>query len=53
METIFVNMENSKINEPYKFVLNLLQRLGLKSSNKHIALQNFSIYYTCKNEKNK
>ena len=40
MEMIFLDKENSKTNEPYKFALNLLQRLDLKSSNKHVALQN-------------
>ena len=40
METITRNMENSKKNEPHKFVLNLSQRLDLRSSNKHVALQN-------------
>ena len=34
-----------------KFVLNLSQRLNLRSSNKHVALQNSSIYYTWKNIK--
>ena len=29
METMFMNMENSKTNEPHKFVLNLSQRLDL------------------------
>ena len=29
METIFMNTENSKTNEPHKFVFNLLQRLDL------------------------
>ena len=48
METIFMNMENSKTNEPQKLVLNLSQRLDLRSSNKHVALQNLSIYYTWK-----
>ena len=38
METIFMSTENSKTNEQYKFVLNLSQRLDLKSSNKHVAL---------------
>ena len=46
METMFMNTENSKTNEPHKFVLNLSQRLDLKSSNKYVALQNLSIYYT-------
>ena len=41
-----MNTENSKMNEPHKFVLNLRQRLDLRSSNKHVALQNLSIYYT-------
>ena len=40
METIFMNMENSKTNEPYKTFLNLSQRLDLRISNKHNALQN-------------
>ena len=31
METIFMNTENSKPNEPYKFVLNLSQRLDISS----------------------
>ena len=46
METVFVNTENSKTNEPCKFVLNLLQRLDLKSVGKYTALQNLFIYYT-------
>ena len=49
METIFMNTENSKTNEPHKLVLNLLQRLHLRSSNKHLALHNLYIYYTWKN----
>ena len=50
METIFMNAENEcKTNEPHKFVFNLSQRLNLKRSNKHVALQNLSIFYTLKN----
>ena len=30
MGMIFMNTENSKANEPHKFVLNLSQRLDLK-----------------------
>ena len=44
METIFMNMENDKTNEPRKFIVNLSQRLDLRSSNKHVALQNLPIY---------
>ena len=49
METIFLNTKKSKTNEPHKFILNLSQILDLRSSNKHVALQNLSIYYTWKN----
>ena len=49
METIFMNTENCKTNEPHKFVLNFSQRLNLRSSDKHAALQNLSIYYMWKN----
>ena len=46
MKTIFMNTRNSKSRKPQKFVLNLSQRLDLKSSSKHVVLQNVSIYYT-------
>ena len=49
METIFMNTEKSKRNEPHKSLLNLPQRLDIESSNKHVALQNLSLYYTWKN----
>ena len=49
METMFMNTENSKTNAPVKFFLNVTQRLHLRSSNKHVALQNLSIHYTLKN----
>ena len=44
METILMNTENSKKNEPQSFVLNLSQRLDLRSSN------NYSIFYRTKNK---
>ena len=44
-----MNRENSKTNESHKFVLNLSQRLDLRSSDKLIALQNLSICYSWKN----
>ena len=50
METIFMNTKNSKTNGPQKIVLNLMQRLDLRSLNKHVALQNLSIYYNNKLE---
>ena len=51
METIFMNTENSKTNEPHKFRLTLSNKLNLKNSNKNIPLGNLSIYYTWKNVK--
>ena len=41
--------ENSTARELQKFALNLLQRLNLRSLNKHVALQNLSNYDTWKN----
>ena len=41
--------KNSKMNGPYKFVLNLSQRLNLRSLDKHFTFQNLSIYYVWKN----
>ena len=35
IDRMFMNTENSQINEPHKFVINLLQTLG-----KHLAYQN-------------
>ena len=43
-----MNTKNSKTNEPNKYVLNLSQRLDLRSSSKHVSLKNLSIYYTLK-----
>ena len=48
MKTISINTENSKTNEPHKFVLKLLQRLDLRSSDKNVAVQIVSSYYTWK-----
>ena len=44
MEKIFINTENRKTNLPHKFVVNLPQILHLGSLDKHVALQNVSIY---------
>ena len=43
-----MNMENSKMSQPHKFVLTLLQKLNLRSSNKHAALENLSVCYMWK-----
>ena len=44
METILTNTENSNTNKPNKFILNLSQRLDLRSSNKHVVLQKLAKY---------
>ena len=49
MKTTFMNTETNKTNGPHKFVLNLSQSLDLRNSNKDVALQNLSIFYTWKN----
>ena len=42
---------NCDTNEPHKFVLNLSQRLDLKSSNKYVAFQNIHLLHVEKFKK--
>ena len=51
METTFLNTLNSKTNKSNRFVYQFTDKLNLKSPNKNIALDNLSIYYTCRNIK--
>ena len=44
-----MNTENSKINEPHRFKLDLTYKLNLKNPNKNMASANLSICYTWKN----
>ena len=46
-----MNTDNSKTNEPYRFKINLPDKLNLKNPNKNIVLANLSIYYTWRNIK--
>ena len=46
METILMNTEKSKTNEPHRFRLDLTDKLNLKNPKKSMALANLSIYYT-------
>ena len=46
MDTIFMNTENSKTSEPYRFKLNLKDKINLKNPNQNMDLANLSIYYT-------
>ena len=44
MDTIFMNSENSKTSDPHRLLLNLLDKINLKRSNKYVPLSNLSIY---------
>ena len=46
MESIIMNTEDSKTNEPLKLVLKLSQKGDSKRSDKCVAPQTLSIYYT-------
>ena len=51
MDTIFMNLENSKTSKPHVLTLKLTNKLDLRLDNKVIAIWNLSIYYTWKNIK--
>ena len=42
MDTIFMNSENSKTSNPHRLLLNLLDKINLKRSDKYVALSNLS-----------
>lgn len=46
MDTIFINLENSKTSDPHRSVLNLADKVHLKRCDKY-----FTIQYTWKNNK--
>ena len=50
MDTIFINSENSRTSEYHVLLLNLTNKIDLRSE-KTVALSNLSIYYTWKNIK--
>ena len=52
MDTIFMNSENSRTSEYHVLVLKPVDKLGLRRSQKNVALSNLSIFYTWKNIKN-
>ena len=51
MDTIFMNLENSRASEHHVLVLKLTDKLDLRRGQKTVALSNLSIYYTWKNIK--
>ena len=46
MNTMFMNLENSKTSDPHRLLLNLTKKLDLRRKDKFITLSNLSIYYT-------
>ena len=41
-----MNSENSKAPDPHRLLLNLLDKISLKRSDKYVTLSNLSNYYT-------
>ena len=54
MDTIFINLENSKNSEPHVLMLNFTDKLDLRRSEKSIALSNlvFTIHGKIKSSYN-
>ena len=48
MDTIFMNLENSRASEYHVLVLKFTNKLDLRRGQKSVALSNLSIYYTWK-----
>ena len=46
-----MNSENSKTSDLRRLLINLLDKINLKRSDRYVALSNLSIYYTWKNMK--
>ena len=46
-----MNSGNGKTSDPHRLLLNRLDKINLKRSDKYIVLLNFSIYYSWKNIK--
>ena len=51
MDTIFMNSKNIKTSDLHRLLINLLDKINLKRSDKYVALSNLSIYYAWQNIK--
>ena len=49
MDTIFMNLDNSRTSKYHILILKLTDKLDIRRNEKSIALSNLSIYYTWKN----
>ena len=52
MDAIMMNSVNSKTTEPHRLLLNLVNKIDLKRSNKYVPLSNLNMYYRWKNIRN-
>ena len=52
MDTLFMNSRNSKNYDLQRLLLNLSDKINLKTSDKYVALSNLSMYYIWKEIKN-
>ena len=43
MDTIFMNSENCKTSDPQRLLLNLLDKINLKRSDKYVSFSNLSM----------
>ena len=41
-----MNSKNSKTSDPHRLLFNLINKINLKGSDKHVAMSMLSIYYT-------
>ena len=46
MDTMFMNSENSKTSYSHILLLDLKDKIKLRTSDRYVALSNLSIYYT-------
>ena len=51
MDTVFMNSKNCGISDPHRLLLNLIDKINLRRSDKFVALSKLIICYTRKNEK--
>ena len=49
MDTIFMNLDNSRTSKYHILILKLTDKLDIRRNEKSIVLSNLSIYYTWKN----
>ena len=44
MDAVFINSKNSKNSDSHRLLLNLLEKLNLKRSDRYLSLSDLSIY---------